>query len=258
MGWSKKDLQSSQREHHLPEHDIFGAMFFHIRDLLIKFHRRISNLDITFTLSAKTAQEALVSKSLKPGMSFDRIDTSNIADEQWCGIRDTLKLGRQLNSENPNATLLTYFMRVLRTLDQTLLEAIAKITTQEWSGVAQQEIPVFDLAFQWIEFVRKFKNAAHAAGVMKKSRNTIIEWDPYERAHADTTLDPELEKEERFNRFESETYVEWRLCSAEEMLKNPRERSKDWNHDWVDRHNGVETELWYALKAWVCAIMRKK
>lgn len=248
-GWSSEDLQSSQRQHHLPDHDIYGAMFFHVRDLLIKFHRRISNLDITFTLSAKTAQEALASKYLKPGISFDRIDTSNIADKAWCGIDNTLKLGQHLNPENPKATLFTYFMHVVNDLDDNSSHELMVADVLQVNGISQQEIPVLDLVFQWIEWMRNFKRAAQEAGVVKKSENTILEWAPPQRYHTDPALGKEGNK---FCTLGWERYIEWRLLTAEEM-KNPHESSSVWNLDWVNSHNGVEQALWHALNAWTTA-----
>lgn len=220
-------------------------MFFHVRDLLIKFHRRISKLDIHFVVSNATAQELMAPGNIC--YSFDRIDTSNIADRLWFGIKNTLQLGRRLNPENPHATLLTYFMHICEELDYNTVSKLAAAAARHAKLGTQPEIPLVDFVYKWLDAKRDYKGAAQAAGLQRKSENTVINRAPCQFLPTDTAADRDVKG------FDGGYYVrffEWKTCSAEERKKFEESGDDGWNLDWVEDPKGVETEVWKALKAW--------
>lgn len=113
-GWPIPDVQASGKRHGVNLHDIYGCLFFHVKDEFENFARRLRDFDITIHVTAfdaRTISKIISLDEFKPfGKNcFDRIETSNIADT--IGIPQVLEdWGPLLNKRNKHATLLIYLM----------------------------------------------------------------------------------------------------------------------------------------------------
>lgn len=114
FGWDVSAVLASGRLHGLPAADLYGCLFFHIKDQFIKFATRIRNFSINITMSIFDAGD-LAKIILKGGLApfnsscFDMIETSNVAD--YITIPRILKdWGPLLNRQDPRATLLINLM----------------------------------------------------------------------------------------------------------------------------------------------------
>ena len=107
-------VRASGVRHGIHPNDIYGCLFFHVKDEFEEFARRIERykIDIHLTQFDATALSETVSKGLMkpwgPGC-FDRIETSNMAD--YIGPAEVIdSWGPLINKRNKHATLLMYFM----------------------------------------------------------------------------------------------------------------------------------------------------
>jgi hypothetical protein len=115
--------------------DEFGAIFFHIRELLLKFCSRLRSSNISFRLFNVDARNI---GSYLDDMKFDRIEVryaiirpryellltfaqvANICDRAYVGPQTCLQLFSQLlkpSSQNPKATLLMLFINAAAETD---------------------------------------------------------------------------------------------------------------------------------------------
>ncbi|EIM80807.1 uncharacterized protein STEHIDRAFT_135143 [Stereum hirsutum FP-91666 SS1] len=120
-GWNMKAILESGKRHGTTEGDLYGALFFHAKEQFTLFAQRLEASNITITVSCVDAIElALILRtnpsahgfsSFQKPVMFDRIETSNIADWNYAGIRTVLgSWGPLLNRQNRHAALLTHFM----------------------------------------------------------------------------------------------------------------------------------------------------
>ena len=114
QGWDMSAVRASGERHGIHPNDIFGCLFFHVKDEFEEFARRIERfkIDIHLTQCDAKALSELISEGLiepwGPGC-FDRIETSNMAD--YIGPAKVIdSWGPLLNKHNKHATLLMYFM----------------------------------------------------------------------------------------------------------------------------------------------------
>lgn len=102
----KKVLSSNPYD--VPQNDLYGRLYFYIVDKMKQFVALAKTGRIHFHLFNQDAKDLL--PTLK-STSFDRIDVSNISDENYLGIKTCLKLSRPLlNRTNPCSKLITTFM----------------------------------------------------------------------------------------------------------------------------------------------------
>lgn len=107
-------MLASGKRHGINPNDIYGCLFFHVKDEFEEFARRIErfNIDLHLTQADARVLPKMVSEDiLKPFSSgcFDRIETSNLAD--YIGLADVIDCWAPvLNKRNKHATLLAYFM----------------------------------------------------------------------------------------------------------------------------------------------------
>ncbi|KAK5122415.1 hypothetical protein LTR85_003999 [Meristemomyces frigidus] len=91
--------------------DVYGKLFYYLKELFSSFHGRLSALKVSFELSNHAAEE--LHNNLKTG-AFARIEAANISDAGYLGCARTVaSLGPLLESTNPHATLLTLFMNAV-------------------------------------------------------------------------------------------------------------------------------------------------
>lgn len=113
-GWDVAAVRRSGCVHGVDAADVYGGLFFHIKDEFIEFATRFRKFDIGITLTLSDAHD--LSKSIPRGLvppfhkfCFDRIETSNMADfatiprilDDWSPL---------LNRQNKDASLLMSLM----------------------------------------------------------------------------------------------------------------------------------------------------
>ncbi|KAJ7233102.1 hypothetical protein C8J57DRAFT_1196085 [Mycena rebaudengoi] len=111
-GWDVADVQSSGLKHGASTEDIFGCLFFHVKDQLREFAKRVKELNISIHLTQFDA--SILSKGLSIGAlpafedaRFDRIVTSDLLDS--VGLRTCLAdWGPLLNRENKHASIVMH------------------------------------------------------------------------------------------------------------------------------------------------------
>lgn len=110
FGWDVADVQNSGIKHGASPEDILGCLFFHVKDELREFAKRVKELRIDIHVTSFDA--GILSKGITIGAlkafedaSFDRILTSNLADS--VGLRSCISdWGPLLNRENKFASIL--------------------------------------------------------------------------------------------------------------------------------------------------------
>lgn len=106
----------------VPENDLIGALYFHIKDQLTKFMRRIDEGRISLTVSGigdlGTLAVAVRTKKIERFHSrvFDRIYFGNQMDDARLGPDVLLRYwtSQHLNTKNPDATMFALFRDWLR------------------------------------------------------------------------------------------------------------------------------------------------
>lgn len=105
-------VQTSGIRHGAATEDIMGCLFFHVKDELREFARRIKEFHIDIHLTQFDPR--VLGKGISAGMvspfgdgCFDRIETSNMVD--YVGVRSCLSnWGPLLNGENRHASILMH------------------------------------------------------------------------------------------------------------------------------------------------------
>jgi hypothetical protein len=91
--------------------DVYGEIFFYVRKVLMQFCKRLQTGKVSFqalNVDAKTLDVSSTNERIR----FDRIETSNIADQNYIGYTAAIKTFVPLlkdKLENPHATLLLFF-----------------------------------------------------------------------------------------------------------------------------------------------------
>lgn len=111
-GWDVSAVQTSGIKHGLETADIFGCMFFHVKDQLREFAKRMQSFDIDIHVTQFDTQ--VLSKGIASGLVpafdgcyFDRVMTSDMMD--YVGIQECLKdWAPLLNTHNKHACILMH------------------------------------------------------------------------------------------------------------------------------------------------------
>ncbi|KAK0497402.1 hypothetical protein EDD18DRAFT_1162060 [Armillaria luteobubalina] len=111
-GWDMSAVQLSGEKHGVEFADIFGCLFFHVKDQLREFARRMKDFNIHLHLTQFDAK--ILSKGLFAGVvpafggpCFDRVDASNTMDS--AGIKACLNdWGPLLNRQNERSAILIH------------------------------------------------------------------------------------------------------------------------------------------------------
>ncbi|CAI6332930.1 unnamed protein product [Periconia digitata] len=108
-GWLHTDYMKKSR---IAEADVYGGLFFFLRDLLLDFCNRLQNTRIEFQFYSMDAAD--LPTYLRPeGLAFDRIEIDNICDRNYVGPATTLSKFIPLlqpKSRNPYAALIMLFL----------------------------------------------------------------------------------------------------------------------------------------------------
>ncbi|KAL9075400.1 MAG: hypothetical protein Q9157_004045 [Trypethelium eluteriae] len=229
--------------------DVYGALYFYLRGLLRKFYRHLhSSAKTSFVVSHHNAislpelMRDLQSSESAP-ILFDRIDCSNVADEEFLGIKKTLATVGPLlkpKSENPHATILTPFLNAIDNADSSsgntgkrdafrqhyrTLMSLNPWALQEFhSGEPSLRNPAFvriagdtkllrdhEKFFNMHMIKQDFSAAAFHAGVKMKQHHTIIEAWPMrlKKEQGETGAKEEFELLRASGHVGCERYVEW-------------------------------------------------
>ncbi|KAI0812059.1 hypothetical protein GGR55DRAFT_677657 [Xylaria sp. FL0064] len=103
-GWPLAEVRKNELA---PKNDIYGKLFYFVRDLVEKFIVRLKSIKIDIEIHVCHAEEL---KTKLNGRQFDRIHASNLADDRWMGTDSVLKSLSPLlkpKSSNPSARLIS-------------------------------------------------------------------------------------------------------------------------------------------------------
>ncbi|KAF5385772.1 hypothetical protein D9615_002205 [Tricholomella constricta] len=113
-GWDLALVLAYGQNHGVDRADVYGCLFFYVKNELAKFATKLRDLKISITLTRLDAQTVpdIIRRGELPPFSlgcFDRIETSNIAD--YIPVPNILRdWSPLLNRHNKFAVLLVYFM----------------------------------------------------------------------------------------------------------------------------------------------------
>lgn len=101
---------------------MFGCLYFYVSDQLRRFVDRLSSFHISIKvcnmeameLSRALASSRLLSLGLSANVRFDRIEVSNVIDEEYIGIVKIVHAWGTLLKKDRDATLVGYFMNWAR------------------------------------------------------------------------------------------------------------------------------------------------
>ncbi|KAK7518256.1 uncharacterized protein IWZ02DRAFT_380899 [Phyllosticta citriasiana] len=233
-GWSLDDIFQKTP---LAKNDLYGGLFFHIRELLVDFCSKLKTLKMSFTLININVIDLPKALATDPTLarSFDRIEASNIIDLNYLGLQCLHLLVPFLRpvGENPHATLVTLFQNAIgqtitqadkmETMMREMPRVLALLTPTSQSPSFQADsatsadavkrqmaydlLQDFDGVFERYKEDCRFDLMAQAAGVKLKSEHTIVSPWPYRLSKNPTKA--ELEKLLGSGLTGDERYVEW-------------------------------------------------
>ncbi|KAJ3503593.1 hypothetical protein NLJ89_g8362 [Agrocybe chaxingu] len=109
-GWDVDKVRKTGEDLDLLPGDLYGALYFHIKDQLKTFVARSQQLNINITVVSCMSNEfpGMISNGNYGITTFDRIDVRRQADPDY--VKPTLQAwGPLLNHENPHAVLIMFF-----------------------------------------------------------------------------------------------------------------------------------------------------
>jgi hypothetical protein len=119
--------------------DIYGKLFYYLRAMLGKFLVRSEAVQLDISVYCVKAQD--IPSSLGTDGTYDRIETSDIADEESGGIQMTLKaFSLMLSDDNSNrhATIITLFTRAVQgTMLDEERSAQVGVQTSAWNRLTE-------------------------------------------------------------------------------------------------------------------------
>ena len=99
-----------QNPYNVPKNDLYGRLYFYIVDKMKSLVKLIKSGKLKFIMYKMNAID-LMPKLQKEGIKFDRIDVSNISDENYVGLKKCLALSAPLlKKQNLHAKLITTLM----------------------------------------------------------------------------------------------------------------------------------------------------
>lgn len=115
---SLDEIIKAGKAHGAQPEDIYGCLYFFLSDELRSFFRRLRQFHIAFHLTDRHASDLshdirdglLLKQGIPPSIRFDRIEVSNILDDNYIGVRDVLTNWAPLLSESKSAAIVGYFM----------------------------------------------------------------------------------------------------------------------------------------------------
>ena len=116
--FSIPDVIAAGRRYGVPPGDLYGSLYFYLRDQLCSFSERLRTFKISFhvfdldasELARRIKRDDLHGQGIPNTIRFDRIDVSNIIDYEYLGIPKVLSDWGPLIAKTQHATLIAYFM----------------------------------------------------------------------------------------------------------------------------------------------------
>lgn len=110
-GYWWEDLDRFATANQLPINDRYGHLFFHLTDQLHKFRTACLKRAPRFCITATNITSL---QDVLRGMTFDRIEVSNVVDGGYLGVDQTLRsLSGLLKRDNPHACVVALFMNAI-------------------------------------------------------------------------------------------------------------------------------------------------
>ncbi|EED17851.1 conserved hypothetical protein [Talaromyces stipitatus ATCC 10500] len=234
-GWELRDVL---QEAYSAKDDIYGLLYMHIRQHLVKFCKRLSALWLSMSLFC---MDALVLPTriveIDDERRYDRIDVANITNLASLGLPRTISLYGPLlqhPSLNPKATLLTFFLNTATEMstiqereeskkktDKILREFLplnpyGPLRGEEYKRSAEflnfghSRSLLFDLEPAFERYMKRwrFLEIGKMSHLEMKARHTIIDKWPMRLSKRPTKREFELLRWSGHDG--SERYVEWR------------------------------------------------
>ncbi|KAF4990604.1 hypothetical protein FGRMN_8363 [Fusarium graminum] len=232
-GWSVKQIEATSTG--LATSDIYGKLYYYVRAMLKVFLDRVSTADVSFVFLQVDACEL-------PGQVqdhlFDRIEVSNISDQGYLGIHQTVGIMSPLlraPSVNPHATLVTLFMNLvdenMTQQDQVAEATMGSVSTKRLLrfippdhppisrhdpdiikfAYARDWVRNYDHIFDRVAKLFRFSDFPDYMGAAMKEKHTIVEEWPY-RLKLDVKQNGAKEEFELMMRGGAsgkERYMEW-------------------------------------------------
>jgi hypothetical protein len=174
-GWDPSSLLAAATKENLPPMDLYGHLFFHLRERLSTFISRLHSCQVHFRLSCCDAS-SMATKLQRSGVRLHRVDTSNIADETYQGIAGVLQdWGPLLEQDMPGVTLVTLLMNwplhcpdsahqisTSRLTEDDLREALVGISARTSDDPGFAKLLARGLQHGDLSLVRYFHNSSKA------------------------------------------------------------------------------------------------
>ncbi|KAH8975133.1 hypothetical protein BDL97_01G140300 [Sphagnum fallax] len=174
-GWDPSSLLAAATRENLPPMDLYGHLFFHLRERLSTFISRLHSCQVHFRLSCCDAS-SMATKLQRSGVRLHRVDTSNIADETYQGIAGVLQdWGPLLEQDMPGVTLVTLLMNwplhcpdsahqisTSRLTEDDLREALVGISARTSDDPGFAKLLARGLQHGDLSLVRYFHNSSKA------------------------------------------------------------------------------------------------
>ena len=106
QGWNVLEVFKYAKSLRWPANDIYGHLYAFVRKKLEQAVNTLERLSVRIELHNEDAVK-LCKQFAQAGRHFDRIETSNLADQEYVGLEQMLKMAAPLlNAENPKNTLI--------------------------------------------------------------------------------------------------------------------------------------------------------
>jgi hypothetical protein len=155
MTYSLTAVVERGKAHGARAEDIYGCLYFYLSDELRLFAERIQRFRISFKvlgfealhLSKIILGNELVTYGIPASIKFDRIEVSNILDNNYVGIEGVLTAWAPLLRKNRSCAIIGYFMNWVATQPDGCISNLGKDGLRR-SLIQQREVRVNEFAWE--------------------------------------------------------------------------------------------------------------
>ncbi|EKM51316.1 uncharacterized protein PHACADRAFT_151996 [Phanerochaete carnosa HHB-10118-sp] len=116
--WNIEEVIESGKAHGTTREDLYGCLYYHVASQLQTFAERLAHMNIsikiantdTIDLATSIRRGDLVRIGIPEEMRFDRIDVSNLVDQDYLGIPSILDAWGGFLKRRDDATIVGHFM----------------------------------------------------------------------------------------------------------------------------------------------------
>ncbi|GJE94086.1 DUF4470 domain-containing protein [Phanerochaete sordida] len=116
--WDIEEVVASGRAHGASREDLYGCLYYHVVSQLETFAERLERMDINIKITDKHALDLatslrrgdFVSIGLPASTRFDRIDVSNIVDQDYIGVPPILEAWGEFLKRDDGAAIIGHLM----------------------------------------------------------------------------------------------------------------------------------------------------